>query len=814
MKYAPIEIEKKWQKYWEEKKLFITKKDPEKKFYNLVMFAYPSGDIHMGHCKNYVVGDVYARFKMRCGYDVLHPWGWDAFGLPAENQAIKLGIHPEKWTMQNIKVSDESLKSLGISYDWEREIISCLPDYYKWTQWMFLLLYKRGLAYKKEAYVNWCPGCQTVLANEQVIDGRCYRSNCKALIEKRKLNQWFFKITDYAERLLNDLDRLPGWPENVKRMQRNWIGKSKGCDIIFKVAEKDITFKVFTTRPDTIFGVTFMSIAPEHPMIEKLIDGSSQKEAVQTYIREATKKTEIERLEKEKDGVFTGCHAVNPINNEKIPIFVADYVLLEYGSGVVMGVPAHDERDFQFARKYDLPIRVVIKPKEAELKEESMEHAYEEAGIMINSGQFNGMDSEKGITAVTEFLAQKNLGGESINYRLKDWLISRQRYWGAPIPIIYCDKCGMVPVPEEQLPVLLPKDIKDYVPKGSSPLGAVESFINTECPACGAPAKRDADTMDTFVCSSWYFLRYLDPRNDKEFCSKKNADLWLPIDQYIGGGSEHATGHLIYFRFFTKVLYDAGYISIQEPAENLFNLGMVLKDGEVMSKSKGNVVPVGEFVQKHGADVARLTIIFAAPPERESEWSDEGVTGSERFINRIYRIVVENKQHIQRSRPEKINEDEEPLFIKINQTIAKVTEDLETFKFNTAIAALWELLNELYLSKTKGPVFGYGINVLIHLLSPFAPHLADELWSIAGGEGSLVEREWLTFDERYLKDKITTIVIQINGKVRSHLKLKGDINEQLVKEMALKDEKIIRHLQNKEIKKTIYVPEKIFNIVV
>lgn len=524
MKYNHNAIEKKWQDYWREKKLFKTKENPRNKFYNLVMFAYPSGDIHMGHCKNYVVGDVIARFKKRQGYDVLHPFGWDAFGLPAENRAIKVGIHPEKSTMENIQISDGTLKSLGISYDWEREIISCLPNYYKWTQWMFLLFYKRGLAYKKEAYLNWCPSCQTVLANEQVLDARCYR--CQTLIEKRKLNQWFFKITDYAEKLLEGIERLDGWRENIKTIQKNWIGKSDGCDILFKVAEKNVVFRVFTTRPDTTYGVTFMSIAPENPLIEGLVKGTKQEQKVLSYISNATKKTELERIEKEKDGVFTGCYAINPINNEKVPIFVADYVLPEYGSGVVMGVPAHDTRDFQFAKKYKLAIKVVINPPGKTLDTKTMTEAYVEAGIMVNSGEFAGLDSEQGIKAVTDFLAKKKLGGPSVNYRLKDWLVSRQRYWGAPIPIIHCDKCGMVPVSEKELPVLLPKEIKDFIPKGKSPLAAVASFINTKCPSCGGKAMRDPDTMDTFVCSSWYFLRYLDPHNDKEFCSKKNADLW------------------------------------------------------------------------------------------------------------------------------------------------------------------------------------------------------------------------------------------------------------------------------------------------
>lgn len=812
MKYDHSRIEKKWQKYWAEKKLYVTHDPPRNKFYTLEMFAYPSGDLHCGHLKNYVIGDVYARFKMRMGYDVLHPVGWDAFGLPAENRAIKMGVHPEKSTLDNIKMSAESFKLLGIHCDWEREIITCLPEYYKWTQWMFLLLYKRGLAYKKEAHVNWCPGCQTVLANEQVSENRCYR--CETPIEKRKLNQWFFKITEYSDRLLQGLDTLDGWQDNVKTIQRNWIGKSEGCKITFRIAEKDISFDVFTTRPDTIYGITFMSIAPEHQLVDDLIAGSPHETAVRNYVDQAAKRTDIERMEKEKDGIFMGCHAVNPINGEKVPVYVADYVLLEYGSGIVMGVPAHDERDFQFAKKYDLPIRVVIRPTDCDLDAVSMEHAYETPGIMVNSDQFSNMDSQQGILAVTDFLAERKMGGPDTHYRLKDWLISRQRYWGAPIPMIHCDRCGMVPVPDEELPVLLPKEIKDYVPKGRSPLGAVESFIQTKCPACGGKARRDPDTMDTFVCSSWYFLRYLDPHNPQCFCTKEKADTWLPIDQYIGGTSEHATGHLIYFRFFTKVLYDAGYISVDEPARNLFNLGMLLKDGEKMSSSRGNLVPVRQFIDKHGADVARLTIVFAAPPERESEWTHEGVVGSERLISRIYRLVQDNIPLVTDVVPEHLSKTEEQLYIKINQTIAKVTADLESFKFNTAVAALWELVNELYLYKEKGPVFGYGLSILIQLLSPTAPHLADELWSQCGGSGSLLEKPWPHFDRNYLAQKKITIVIQINGKVRSHLEIDGEPREDLVKEHALKDEKVLKYIRHKKIKKTIYVRNKILNFVV
>lgn len=812
MKYQPGKVEKKWQKYWFDQKLFTTSLKPKKKFYNLVMFAYPSGDIHLGHCKNYVIGDVYARFKMRRGFDLLHPFGWDAFGLPAENRAIQLGIHPEKSTMENIRTSDESLKLLGISYDWDREVISCLPDYYKWTQWMFLLLYHRNLAYKKKAHVNWCPSCQTVLANEQVSEEKCYR--CDTPIEKRKLDQWFFRITEYADRLLSDLESLDGWQENIKIIQRNWIGRSEGCDITFHCVDKDIEFKVFTTRPDTIFGVTFMSIAPEHPMLDDIIQGSPNEKAVRQYAHEAAKKTEIERMEKEKDGVFTGCYVINPINGEKVPLFVADYVLLEYGSGVVMGVPAHDERDFQFAKRYDLKIRIVINPNESKIDVATMTTAYEEPGIMTNSGDFTGMRSIDGVKAVTKFIAEKGWGGPNINYRLKDWLISRQRYWGAPIPIIYCDNCGMVPVPESDLPVLLPKDITDFVPHGTSPLGGVASFVNTACPKCGEKAKRDPDTMDTFVCSSWYFLRYLDPKNEKEFCSKDNADKWLPIDQYTGGSSEHATGHLIYFRFFTKVLYDAGYISVEEPATNLFNLGMLMKDGEKMSSSKGNLVPVRQFIEKHGADVARVTILSAAPPERESEWTDEGVTGSERFLDRAYRLIIDNKSRVSKHKPKSISVQEEDLFIRINQIVSKITDDLETFKFNTAIAALWELLNELYACTNKGEVYGYGLYMLVHLLSPFAPHLADELGSMIGEKGSLVEHPWPQFDQAYIKNRTTTIVLQINGRVRSHLEIEGDVIEAKVKELALKDVKIQRHTKDKKIKKMIYVPEKLLNIVI
>jgi leucyl-tRNA synthetase len=817
MVYDHFEIEKKWQQYWEANGFFRAAEIPSKKFYDLVMFAYPSGDIHMGHCKNYVIGDVISRFKRRQGFDVLHPFGWDAFGLPAENRAIEIGVPPKKWTLDNIKVSDESLKMLGISFDWQREVITCMPDYYRWTQWMFLLLHRRGLAYKKEAFVNWCPGCQTVLANEQVDNGYCYRSNCRSAIEKRRLDQWFFRITQYAERLLQDLDTLTGWPEKVKAMQRNWIGRSEGTNIVFGVKARDVRLEVFTTRPDTIYGVTFISIAPESPLIEPVVKGCSNEPRVREYIKDATMRTVIERAEREKDGVNTGVMAVNPLSGEEIPIFVADYVLAEYGSGVVMGVPAHDARDFQFARKYDLNIRVVINPPGQVLDAGQMTDAFVDHGTMVNSGPYNGMASEDGIKAVADDIAKKGGGGIAVNYHIKDWLISRQRYWGAPIPIIYCPKCGVVPVPEKDLPVLLPEAILDFVPRGKSPLAGVNEFINTSCPTCGGPAQRDPDTMDTFVCSSWYFLRYLDPHNDREFCDRDRARQWLPIDQYTGG-IEHATGHLIYFRFFTKVLFDAGYVAIDEPARNLFTQGMVLRNGEVMSKSKGNTIPVGSFVQQHGADVARLTILFAAPPERDVEWSDEGVVGAERFLDRVYRIVTENIKIISALQPEAaaLDASGKKLHIKVNQTVAKVTADVEQFKFNTAIAALWELLNELYAlpGKDRGPVFGYGLHVFIRLLSPFAPHMAEELWSLTGAGDCLMNDPWPSFDERFTREDTATIVIQINGKVRGHLEVDPGLSEEDIKERAMADEKVRRHIGDRSVKKIVYVPLKIVNIVV
>ncbi len=813
--YPIKEIESKWLRYWDEKGLFKTPSKPAKKFYNLMMFLYPSGDLHMGHCRNYVIGDTLFRFMKRRGYDVLHPFGFDAFGLPAENAAIEHDIHPYQWTMDNINTSRATIKKVGIGYDWDREVITCEPDYYRWTQWMFLLMYKRGLAYRQEAYVNWCTGCLTVLANEQVKEGTCER--CDSPVEKKQLAQWYFKITAYADRLLEGLERLKKWPVNVKTMQRNWIGRSEGCMIDFPIAGLDTKIKVFTTRPDTIYGVTFMSVAPENLLINELVKGEKESAQVKEYVTQALKISELIRssTEREKAGVFTGKYAINPINGEKIPIFVADYVLAGYGTGAVMGVPAHDQRDFEFAKKYNIPIKIVINPPDKKLEAAMTKEAYVDPGIMVNSGQFNGLDSNEGIKRVSEYLKEQGWGGPSISYRLRDWLISRQRYWGAPIPIIYCAKCGITPVPDDELPVRLPPDVKDFLPKGQSPLAAVEKFVKTKCPKCRQDARRETDTMDTFICSSWYFLRYLDPKNGKEFCSRESAQEWLPIDQYIGG-IEHATGHLIYFRFFTKVLFDAGYLSVDEPADALFTQGMVLKGGVAMSKSKNNVVPLGSFIDEHGSDSARIAVLFAAPPEKDMEWSEEGVIGAKRFLNRVYRIVCDNESAIKGLKftySSLNNKEGIALYVRLNQTIKKVTEDIESFKFNTALAALMEFLNDIYKFPTKpDEIFLYALKCFIHLLSPLTPFVADELWSRIGGRGSLLEEPWIEFDSKYLSFDTQTVVIQIDGRVRSKLIVPSTISEVEVKELALRDERVINYTKNKNIKKIIYIPIRLISI--
>lgn len=787
------------------------------------MFPYPSGKMHMGHVRNYSIGDVVARFKTMQGFHVLHPMGWDAFGLPAENAAIKHGgIHPADWTYANIDSMREQLKQIGISYDWSREVATCHPGYYKWTQWLFLQLYKNGLAYKKEAAVNWCPACSTVLANEQVKDGSCER--CSTPVEKKELAQWFFKITDYAERLLKDLELLKGWPDKVKIMQEHWIGQSEGAEIEFQLSGQDEHIAVYTTRPDTIFGVTYMVLAPEHPLVEKLIAGTERAEEIREFVHRVRNLSEIDRTstEVEKVGIPTGAYCINPLSGEKIPVLIANYVLLEYGTGCVMGVPAHDQRDFEFARKYGYPIKIVIQPEGQELNPATMESAYEQEGVLVNSGRFSGMANELAKKEITSELAKMNKGKFRINYRLRDWLISRQRYWGAPIPIIYCDKCGIVPVPEEDLPVLLPMDV-EFKPTGRSPLADCPDFVNTTCPSCGAPATRETDTMDTFMCSSWYYYRYTSPRDTDGPWDKAKTDYWLPVDQYIGG-VEHAILHLLYSRFFTKVLYDLQLVNNQEPFTNLLTQGMVLKDGFKMSKSKGNVVSPEDIVARYGADTARLFILFAAPPERDLEWSDQGVEGCFRFLKRVWRLVTAVADTLQ-------NAPQHPTgkLVGINRsmqrvthnTIKKVTEDIgDRFNFNTAVSAIMEMVNALYQYKElpetdRDPaVLREAVESLLLLLAPFAPHITEELWELTGHTGSIHQQPWPLYDEGALAEDEVTIVVQINGKVRDRMLIPAGLSAAEMQERVIKDPKVAKFTAGKNIVKVIPVPGKLVNIVV
>ncbi|MEO0277785.1 MAG: leucine--tRNA ligase [candidate division WOR-3 bacterium] len=843
-------IEKKWQEFWKRINLYKTPEKPKRKYYVLEMFPYTSGDLHMGHLKNYVIGDVVARVKIMEGYDILHPIGWDAFGLPAENAAIKHGIHPRTWTYNNIENFRKTFDMLGLSYDWDREIATCDPEYYKWTQWLFLLLYKRGLAYRKAEYVNWCPSCKTVLANEQVVDGKCER--CKSFVIKKELEQWFFKITSYADRLLDDLVLLKGkWPENIIKQQENWIGRSYGTRIIFKYEKDGSEIPVFTTRADTLFGVTFITIAPEHEFVKRLIADSPYGDTIKEYVDKSVKKSDVERefALKEKSGVFTGLFAIHPLTNEKVPIWVGDYVLAHYGTGVVMGVPAHDQRDFEFARKNGLPIRVVIKPVDGELDPESMDRAYEDYGIMTNSGKFNGLTSESGIAAIQDELERLGLGGKAVSYRLRDWLISRQRYWGAPIPMVHCPECGIVPVPEADLPVLLPENIKDFKPKGRSPLEDVEEWINTSCPKCGGPAKRDPDTMDTFVDSSWYFLRYIDAKNGEKIFDSEKVNTWMPVDQYIGG-VEHATKHLIYARFIQKVLYDEGLVNYPEPFENLFtqglvhksfyycrNCGEVAKDEDVkenvhikcgnqveiltemMSKSRGNIVAVAPFVEEHGTDVARITILFAGPAEKDMIWSDSGVEGAKRFLLRILRIYAENgnkvggrKMTVDKS---SLQGKDKELYIKLQQTIQAVKEDSLQFHFNTAIARMMEFLNDLYSFEDRNSyVFLKSLIEYAVLLAPFAPHVAEEIWNYMGFTTTIFNERYPEYDQEFLHFEEVEIPVQINGKVRSKVVVKKGSEKDEVLNAALNEEKIRNYIGQSEILNVIYVPDRLLNIVV
>lgn len=823
-KYAPHDIEAKWQKYWEENKTFKVEMDKDKpKSYVLEMFPYPSGNLHMGHVRNYSIGDVIARFRTMKGFNVLHPMGWDSFGMPAENAAIKHNIPPKKWTLENIANMTRQLKALGLSYDWDREVTTCKEDYYKWTQWFFELFYKRGLAVKKESAVNWCDTCNTVLANEQVIDGKCWR--CDHEVVKKDLSQWFFKITDYADELLKDLDLLPGWPERVKTMQHNWIGRSEGLEFSFEIPALNDTVAVYTTRPDTAYGVTFMALAAEHPLIKKICENNPKADAINAFCERVRNQSEIERTssESEKEGVFTGVYCINPFTGRKVEIWVTNYVLYDYGTGAVMGVPTGDQRDWMFADKYGIEKIVTICPVGKELKLEEMTCAYEEKeGMLVNSGEFTGMEMHKAMSAIMDKAEAEGFGKRRVNYRLRDWLISRQRYWGAPIPIIYCPHCGEVLVPEDQLPVRLPEDVS-FTAGAKSPLATSEEFVHCKCPKCGADATRETDTMDTFLCSSWYYLRYTDAHNDKMPFDKELNNYWGPVDQYIGG-IEHAILHLLYSRFFVKVLRDAGLVDYDEPFSNLLTQGMVIKDGAKMSKSLGNVVSPEEILSKYGADTARLFILFAAPPERELEWSDQGVEGSFRFLNRIWRIVQAFEavlaQKVTEYDHSNLSEADKDLRRVLHSSIKKVTNDIETrFNFNTAISTMMELVNALYAYKeaAKEPNAGLiyeAISDLIKMMSPFVPHITEELWRGAiDANSSVHEQSWPECDEEALKVDNVEIVLQVNGKVRGRLTVPAEATKEELEKIAMADANVQAHIGDATVRKVICVPGRLVNIV-
>ena len=819
-KYNFSEIEKKWQKYWDDKEVFKTVEDAsKKKFYCLEMFPYPSGKLHMGHVRNYSIGDVVARFKKMDGYNVLHPMGWDSFGLPAENAAIKHGIHPSIWTWDNIAEMRKQLKELGLSYDWDREVATCHEDYYKWMQWIFIQFYKRGLAYKKENPVNWCPSCQTVLANEQVVEGCCER--CKSPVGKKNLSQWYFKITDYAERLLDNLDTLDGWPNKVKVMQKNWIGKSVGAEVEFKIKDWEETLTVFTTRVDTIYGTTYMVLAPEYPSVLKMVEGTEYEQPVKEYIEKVEHMNDIERTSttNEKTGVFIGKYAVNPFTKKEIPIYISDYVLMGYGTGAVMGVPAHDQRDFEFATKFGIDIIPVVDPGDPEIDLNNLKCACAAEGNLINSGEFNGMNNKEAIGKFIELVEEWGIGKRTINYRLRDWLISRQRYWGTPIPMIYCEDCGWVPEKEENLPVLLPTDV-EFTGKGESPLTTSKVFADVVCPKCGKPAKRETDTMDTFLDSSWYFLRYCDPKNTEAPFDSAKANYWMNVDQYIGG-VEHAILHLMYSRFFQMALYDMGLVDCEEPFKNLLTQGMVNKDGKKMSKSLGNVVSPEEIIKKYGADTARLFILFAAPPDRELDWSDAGVEGSYRFLNRVYRLVYEFKKKYPEVPAEfKIEGPaDKSLNYMLNAAIKKVSEDVGgRYSFNTAISTIMELVNEMYKykegEKVNAGLLGKAVKELILILSPFTPHICEEMWEHMGQSESLVSMPWPEYDEAALIKDEVEVVIQVNGKLKDKIFAANNSDRAELEKAALENKNIQTLLEGKTVVKVVVVPNKLVNIVV
>ena len=859
--YDPEFVESKWQRMWQDDQLFRVEEDPaKKKYYLLEMFPYPSGNIHMGHVRNYAIGDVVARYKRMQGYNVLHPMGWDAFGMPAENAAIAHKVHPAKWTYQNIDTMRTQLKRLGFSYDWERELATCKPEYYRWEQWLFIKMFERGMVYRRKSSVNWCESCQTVLANEQVEVGLCWR--CGQVVVQKELDQWFFRITDYADDLLEYCDRLPGWPDKVVTMQRNWIGKSLGAEIYFPLENGDGHIPVFTTRQDTVFGATFMCMAPEHPLVLKLAGGTEQEAEVRAFVERMRLQDKAKRTsdDYEKEGVFAGAYCINPFSKRRMPIFTANFALMEYGTGAVMAVPAHDQRDFEFAKKYGLEIVVVIQPKGETLDPEAMTEAYVDEGILVRSGPFDGLENIRALDRIADYLEEKRMGKRAVNFRLRDWGISRQRYWGAPIPIVYCDNCGVVPVPEEDLPVILPEDAQ-MLEGGKSPLPQLESFVKTLCPRCDHPdARRETDTMDTFVESSWYFERYCSAHHSNGMFDQKAVGYWMPVDQYIGG-IEHAILHLLYSRYFTRVLRDFGLVTHKEPFTRLLTQGMICKETikcakhgllfpeevmekgqsltckhcgsqveigriEKMSKSKKNVVDPNALIEKYGADTLRLFCLFAAPPERDLDWSDRGVEGAYRFLKRVWRLVSEHVAHVQNVKPfdggEELAGDLRNLYRKIHQTIKRVTNDIEArFHFNTAISAVMELVNAIQavkegmLSTPQGAsVLRLAIETVIVLLSPIVPHLAEELWEVLGNSGSVLEVTWPTYRKEAIAEDEILIVVQVNGKVRSRFNIAADADEEAIRVAALANDRIVARIGGRSVKKVIVVQKKLVNIVV
>ena len=855
--YPFAQIEAKWQKYWAENQQFKATEDSEKpKYYQLEMFPYPSGRIHMGHVRNYSIGDVMSRYQIMHGYNVIHPMGWDAFGLPAENAAIDRDVHPAEWTYDNITTMKAQLMKLGISYDWDREVATCSPDYYRWGQWMFLKLYERGLAYRKDSPANWCEDCNTVLADEEAEGGTCWR--CGSAVVKRIFGQWFFKITEYADELLDMLGELPGWPERVLTMQRDWIGKSIGAEIDFPLAERDGVIKVFTTRPDTVYGATYMVLAPEHPLVAELVAQTKKEAETMAFVEE------VSRMEKEirtaadieKKGMFIGAYCINPFTEEEIPIWIADYVLLEYGTGAIMAVPAHDDRDFDFAKKHELPIRAVIQPPGEELDGDTMKEAYIEPGVMANSGPFNGLDSTIGIQKITDYMAEINIGRHTVSYHLRDWGVSRQRYWGNPIPVIHCDDCGIVPVPYSDLPVILPEEVK-FLGSGRETLMAHQKFYEVDCPECGKTAPRETDTMSTFVDSAWYFARYIDPKNEQLPFGKDKASYWLPVDHYVGG-IEHAVMHLLYARFFTKVMRDIGLLAFDEPFTKLLTQGMVCKESyrceehnflfeeevvfgdgepkcaqcgrtldkknEKMSKSKNNVVDPDDIITEYGADTMRMFMLFTAPPERDLDWSEKGVEGSSRRLNRIWRIFHRYLPQIEDVSPEydagNISAEAQKLRRVTHETIKQVSIDIEErLHFNTAISRIDELVNVLYQisspeDETYLSVLRESIESLVLLLSPFAPHIAEELWEKLGKQPSILKEPWPQWDEAALEVEEILLIVQVNGKLRSRIHIPADATDDDVRQAALQDERIQKYIAGKDVKRVVVVPKRLANIVV